>query len=824
MPTVSYPGVYVLEAPGGARPIDAAGTSTTAFVGLAERGPDTGAQAVTSWTQFQRIFGGSLPTGHLAPAVFHYFANGGRRCYIVRVTGARAARSSVTVQNRADPPTAGLVLTARSPGAWGDTLCVQIEDAPSAPDNLFRLSVRRQDDPFVVPVDLNGQPPLEVFDDLSADPAAPRFVGAVLAAESTLLDASVPAANVATDHGRLTGGATPALPLQDRTALQISLDGDGFQQVTLPAAAASSTTAADVASAVEAAVRTLAPRKGSTSADAFTGFTATIQGGQLVLSSGTTGAGSAVRVQTGGATDASALLRLDPGHNARTSDGLAVRRPAAAAVSRWATPRSPPRSWPSPPARTATRSAPSYLCRRVPRGSTRSPTSACWPCPARARTDHGQQRDGYCASRPLQDVFFLGEMAAPRRLRRRGEDLPHGRIGTKNSYGALYFPWLPGARPERTPAAPPIPVPPSGHIAGLYGRIDGVARRVEGAGGHGGGAAQASSASPRSSRDTDHGVLNPLGVDVIRRFPAAGIVAFGARTITADPAWRYVPVRRTAIMLRVSIYNGIQWAVFEPNDETLWSQLRLAITSFMTTLFRQGAFAGATAAEAFFVKCDGETTTHADVARGVVNVQVGFAPLQAGRVRRRHRSASWPARPRADVPRAERRPPMPRFTRQQHEVRPPAGVRVRGRDRQPVGRRAEQVQRAEEDHEVTPWFEGGDPAAPRQLPGTTTYDADHARGGVHLRPRPSRTGPTRSTTFRAAAASSLAGFRKDITIQVRNLQGKTVLAYNVHRCWVSEYQALPQLDASSNAVLISTVKIENEGWERDTTLVEPLET
>jgi uncharacterized protein len=128
--------------------------------------------------------------------------------------------------------------------------------------------------------------------------------------------------------------------------------------------------------------------------------------------------------------------------------------------------------------------------------------------------------------------------------------------------------------------------------------------------------------------DVEHGVLNPAGIDVIRRFPGAGVVAFGARTISSDPAWRYIPVRRTAIMLRVSIYYGIQWAVFEPNDEALWSQLRLTIGSFMTTLFRQGAFQGSSATDAFFVKCDADTTTQADIDAGVVNVVVGFAALK----------------------------------------------------------------------------------------------------------------------------------------------------------------------------------------------------
>ena len=128
--------------------------------------------------------------------------------------------------------------------------------------------------------------------------------------------------------------------------------------------------------------------------------------------------------------------------------------------------------------------------------------------------------------------------------------------------------------------------------------------------------------------DVEQGNLNQLNVNCLRRFPASGIVSFGARTITSDPEYNYVPVRRTAIMLRVSIYNGLQWAVFEPNDEPLWSQIRLNLTSFMMTLFRQGAFQGSTPSQAFFVKCDGETTTQDDINLGIVNVMVGFAPLR----------------------------------------------------------------------------------------------------------------------------------------------------------------------------------------------------
>ncbi len=111
-----------------------------------------------------------------------------------------------------------------------------------------------------------------------------------------------------------------------------------------------------------------------------------------------------------------------------------------------------------------------------------------------------------------------------------------------------------------------------------------------------------------------------------------GTVGWGARTTDgADmlaSQWKYIPVRRLALFIEESVFRGTQWAVFEPNDEPLWSQLRLNLGSFMQDLFRKGAFAGRTPQEAYLVKCDNDTTTRDDVDRGVVNVLVGFAPLK----------------------------------------------------------------------------------------------------------------------------------------------------------------------------------------------------
>jgi uncharacterized protein len=132
--------------------------------------------------------------------------------------------------------------------------------------------------------------------------------------------------------------------------------------------------------------------------------------------------------------------------------------------------------------------------------------------------------------------------------------------------------------------------------------------------------------------DSQQGLLNRLGVNGLRSFPVYGRVVWGARTLKGADVlasqWKYVPVRRLALFLEESLVRGTRWAVFEGNDETLWSELRLSIGAFMHQLFRQGAFQGASPQQAYFVKCDAETTTQSDIDRGVVNVLIGFAPLK----------------------------------------------------------------------------------------------------------------------------------------------------------------------------------------------------
>ena len=195
--------------------------------------------------------------------------------------------------------------------------------------------------------------------------------------------------------------------------------------------------------------------------------------------------------------------------------------------------------------------------------------------------------------------------------------------------GAAYFPRL--RLPDPNNQYQLRTFAPSGVVAGVYAATDasrGVWKAPAGI--------QATLSGVQGMvyklTDAENGVLNPLGLNCFRTFPVYGPVAWGARTLVgADAAtnqWKYVPVRRVALFLEESLYRGVKWVVFEPNDEPLWASIRLSVGSFMQSLFLQGAFQGKTPSEAYFVKCDKETTTQADIDLGIVNILVGFAPLK----------------------------------------------------------------------------------------------------------------------------------------------------------------------------------------------------
>ena len=202
-------------------------------------------------------------------------------------------------------------------------------------------------------------------------------------------------------------------------------------------------------------------------------------------------------------------------------------------------------------------------------------------------------------------------------------------VGTRSRNAAIFFPRLKQPNPLRDNQIEEFV--PCGTVAGIFARTDtqrGVWKAPAGLDANLVGVPQLKV----NLTDPENGELNPLGVNCLRSFPVYGRVVWGSRTLRgADQLadeWKYIPVRRTALFIEESLYRGTQWVVFEPNDEPLWAQIRLNIGAFMQNLFRQGAFQGKTPREAYFVKCDKETTTQTDINLGIVNIIVGFAPLK----------------------------------------------------------------------------------------------------------------------------------------------------------------------------------------------------
>ena len=206
---------------------------------------------------------------------------------------------------------------------------------------------------------------------------------------------------------------------------------------------------------------------------------------------------------------------------------------------------------------------------------------------------------------------------------------PNITAGDNAANAAFYFPWP--LAPDPLAENRPKEFPPCGFVAGLYARTD-ASRGVWKAPAGTEAALTGVIGLTTTLTDDENGVLNPKAVNCLRTFPVYGTVIWGARTLLGNDEvgsqWKYVPVRRMALFLEQSLYRALKWVVFEPNDEPLWAQIRLNVGAFMHDLFRQGAFQGSTPQDAYFVKCDKETTTQNDIDRGVVNIVVGFAPLK----------------------------------------------------------------------------------------------------------------------------------------------------------------------------------------------------
>lgn len=417
---------------------------------------------------------------------------------------------------------------------------------------------------------------------------------------AALADNEVPAA----------GGANP-IPSAAHNSFKISLDGDAPGSIDLGNTAAAGANLADrlkdLADRIQTKVRALKQSK-----PAYRDFTATVDGNnRLVLTSGSRGAGSSVVVSVAGSNDIADNLKLladvtgtNP-QNVKLQGGNESAYTEADQYNLFIADRSQRRGI--------------YALESVDLFNI-----LCLP----GVSDPGilQDADAYCGERR---AFLLIDPPKTTDKPDAMDTLAASSLLPKSKNAAVYYPWIKVADPLKGGKLDNFP--PSGTIAGVYARTDssrGVWKAPAGT--------EATLVGAQgvaySLTDGENGTLNPLGVNCIRSFPVFGMIAWGARTLRgADQMadeWKYVPVRRTALFIEESLYRGLKWVVFEPNDEPLWAQIRLNVGAFMNNLFRQGAFQGRTPREAYFVKCDGETTTQNDINLGIVNILVGFAPLK----------------------------------------------------------------------------------------------------------------------------------------------------------------------------------------------------
>lgn len=627
----TYPGVYIQEAPSGVHTIVGVSTSVTAFVGAAGQGPVDEPTRIFSFADYERSFGPPLdearPMGHV---VSQFFANGGSQAIIVRAAHGDALAATLTLQD--DAATDALVLTANGRGAWANRTggigmeVVIARDNVSNPNDLFRMTITYWT------VDPRTNQPVkgaeETYLNLSMSPSHPRYALAALASSQLVVPSLPSVALVPGPSG--TSTAVAAIPTSvtigpTNNTLQVSVDFgpsvtvELFPTVTSP----TSQNRAAVLQAMTDALAT-AGLSGKVAASYPSA-------GQMQLASASADMDSSVVVTPGPSNDISKLLGLGLVWGGTEVSGSAPRRPADVAAST-----------PQGAFAGGSDGSPVTVDDVVPTGGSTGifaldqlnfPRFNILCLPGVTATDEVEVGEAlsYCAD---QRAFLVVDSptAAYASLP------PSLGLAAYGAHGALFYPRLQTTEPVPG-GTKTLNVPACGAVAGVMARTD-AARGVwkAPAGLQAGIVGITGVVSPTGQPPVDDnlsGVLNPAGINVIRTFPAAGTVIWGARTLNGDDSlsseFKYVPVRRLTDYIASSLYLGTQFAVFEPNDPILWGQLRLAVGTFMRGLFRQGAFQQSearTESDSFFVVCDASVNPQSEIDLGRVNVVVGFAPLK----------------------------------------------------------------------------------------------------------------------------------------------------------------------------------------------------
>ena len=518
------------------------------FVGLAERGLLNQAVQIDSWRQFQARFGNFVPYSYLAYAVKGFFENGGRTCFIVRIAGATAGKSSLVFKSNNN--TDVLRVTAANEGSWGNKIAIALTQI--RPSTLsFSLTV------------LRDRRDREVFPNLSLNPDDDRY------------------------FARLINRGGDRIPPSQWIQVEDLLPSEIVRTADL------------LPNAVKSGLKNQI------------GF---LSGGQ----------------------DGVASLTIDDFLG--TSDPLASDRKGLSVLDRIdavgivcipdiqirpvLVPDAPP---PQKPPRDP--------CLPIQLESPEAnPSNSATPeqpplfsqdeifAVQRALIEHCERQKDRVA---ILDAVLRSDSETSLTI---AEILDwRSRFESDRGFAALYYPWIRVVDPLKLRGNPVRTIPPCGHIAGLYARSDltvGVHKAPAN------GELFWAEDITVGINDDEQAILNPEGINCLRAFPGRGIRVYGARTLSSNPDWRYINVRRLMLTIEEAVDESTQWAVFEPNDFRLRQLIILSISSFLETVWRDGGLVGATPAEAFYVKCDETNNPMAIVDQGKLIAEVGVAPTR----------------------------------------------------------------------------------------------------------------------------------------------------------------------------------------------------
>jgi phage tail sheath protein FI len=692
MPTYVTPGVYFEAVDASRLGIAAVRTDIAAFIGIAERGPLHLPLAVSTWKQFQSVFGGFIPNGYLAYAVKAFFENGGRTCYIVRVAANTAETQSDPAVTQPTDGSASIILSVDgfAPGA-----AVTVRQDPGVQTGYLLRDVdpatRRLiwSRPLGPEFSLNA--PGKPLSFATGGCAASGVLLDSLAAPTLRIEANSPGTwgnGLAVHLSRSIPAATRTRPTPqppDRTASQVETV-TGFPAGSLVKAfqgQAPNTHEAYRVVAQADATRNLltwdSPLDASfdvTSPISFEalefGLSVYLNGQVSEIFSGLslvpthpryvgvaiTAATTQLITVTDLGSDSPWPARLpDPASPRLTKgvlplrggrDGVAALQPIdligdTAFEQKWglrtledvdevaivAMPDA--LIQPRPPVETAPLSPPNpdpclpsqqpipFASPPAPRLVEAAPTFSVDQVYAmqQAMVDH-------CTSLRYR-VALLEPPIVPGSTEPVDPNVVQSwRQRFDSTYAALYYPWLLVYDPLQLDGKVVRMMPPSGHVAGIIAHTDvtvGVHQAPANVA-----LAWAQSVTTGVTAEIQ-GLLNPQGINCIRVFPGRGLRLYGARTVSSDPNWRYLNVRRLLLMIERAVELSLQWTAFEPNDAGLRQMLTLVISSFLTALWSRGMLNGATADEAFFVKCDAGNNPPAVTDVGQVIAEVGVAPV-----------------------------------------------------------------------------------------------------------------------------------------------------------------------------------------------------